>query len=80
MILDGVIFSWGRNDYGQLGHLLSNSRNEISIKEKLHHIEHIPRIVQLSVGSEHNVALTGTLLNCMKYIQIYLERTILKYI
>lgn len=57
--LDGVVFSWGRNDYGQLGHL-SNSQNKISIEEKLQHIENIPRIVQLSVGSEHNVALTGT--------------------
>lgn len=55
---NGIIFSWGRNDYGQLGHLLSNSRNEISIKEELYHIKHIPRIVQLSAGSEHNVALT----------------------
>lgn len=45
--------------------MLSNSRNKISIKEELQHIEHIPKIVQLSVGSEHNVALTGTLLICM---------------
>ncbi|KAL6443146.1 hypothetical protein ACFW04_002830 [Cataglyphis niger] len=57
ILSDGVIFSWGRNDYGQLGHL-SNSQNKISIEKKLQHIEHIPRIIQLSVGSEHNVALT----------------------
>lgn len=68
MILDGVVSSWGRNDYGQLGHLLSNSQNRISIEEGLQHIERIPRIVQLSVGSEHNIALTGTLLNCMTNI------------
>lgn len=65
MILDGVVFSWGRNDYGQLGHLLANSQNAIFIEKELPHIERIPRIVQLSVGSEHNVALTGTLL--LKY-------------
>ncbi|XP_072751669.1 secretion regulating guanine nucleotide exchange factor [Anoplolepis gracilipes] len=58
ILSNGIVFSWGRNDYGQLGHLLSNSRNGISMEEKLQHIEHIPRIIQLSVGSEHNVALT----------------------
>lgn len=58
ILSDGVVFSWGRNDYGQLGHLLANSQNAIFIEKELPHIERIPRIVQLSVGSEHNVALT----------------------
>lgn len=58
ILSDGIVFSWGRNDYGQLGHLLANSQNAILIEKELPHIERIPRIVQLSVGSEHNVALT----------------------
>lgn len=59
MILDGIVFSWGRNDYGQLGRPLSNPQNEVSIEERLQCIEEIPKITQLSVGSEHNVALAG---------------------
>lgn len=58
ILSNGVVFSWGRNDYGQLGHSLSHPENRISMQERLQHIEHIPRIIQLSVGSEHNVALT----------------------
>lgn len=65
-----MVFSWGRNDYGQLGHSLSNSQNKISIEEKLQHIEHIPRIIQLSVGSEHNVALSGTFAFEINYAKI----------
>ncbi|XP_012229617.2 secretion-regulating guanine nucleotide exchange factor-like isoform X1 [Linepithema humile] len=64
ILSNGTVFSWGRNDYGQLGRPLSNSQNEISIEERLQCIEGIPKITQLSVGSEHNVALAdnGTIL------------------
>lgn len=79
MILDGVVFSWGRNDYGQLGHSLSHPENRISMQERLQHIEHIPRIIQLSVGSEHNVALTGTIKLHDKYMQMHLKLIMLKY-
>lgn len=61
MILDGNVFSWGRNDYGQLGRS-SKSQNKVSKEEGLQCIEHIPKIIQLSVGSEHNIVLTGKLL------------------
>ncbi|KAG5326694.1 SRGEF factor, partial [Acromyrmex heyeri] len=58
ILSNGIIFSWGRNDYGQLGRSLSKSQNGISTEERLQCIENIPKIIQLSVGSEHNVALT----------------------
>ncbi|KAG5327135.1 SRGEF factor, partial [Pseudoatta argentina] len=58
ILSNGIIFSWGRNDYGQLGRSLSKSQNGISPEERLQCIENIPKIIQLSVGSEHNVALT----------------------
>lgn len=60
MISDGLVFSWGRNDYGQLGR--SSSEDGSSTGERLQYVECIPKVVQLSVGSEHNVALTGKLL------------------
>lgn len=63
IILDGVVFSWGRNDYGQLGRSSLKPQNGISMEERLQCIEHIPKIAQLSVGSEHNIALTGKLLD-----------------
>ncbi|XP_011350716.2 secretion-regulating guanine nucleotide exchange factor isoform X2 [Ooceraea biroi] len=59
ILSNGAIFSWGRNDYGQLGRSSSNVQNETSVKEDVLRIEHIPTIVQLSVGSEHNIAVTG---------------------
>ncbi|KAL0132741.1 hypothetical protein PUN28_000463 [Cardiocondyla obscurior] len=58
ILSNGVVISWGRNDYGQLGRSSAQPRNGISIKEGLQRIENIPNISQLSVGSEHNVALT----------------------
>lgn len=59
ILSNGTIFSWGRNDYGQLGRPLSKLQNGISgTEERLRCVEHIPKIVQLSVGSEHNIALT----------------------
>lgn len=56
MILDGTIFSWGRNNYGQLGRF-SNPRVSIGLQR----IDSTRKIIQLEVGSEHNVALAG---NC----------------
>jgi len=38
------------------------------MEERLQYIENIPKIIQLSVGSEHNVALTGKLLYVIKCI------------
>ncbi|XP_028049889.1 probable E3 ubiquitin-protein ligase HERC3 isoform X2 [Monomorium pharaonis] len=58
ILSNSTIFSWGRNDYGQLGRSFSKPQNGISMGERLQCIEHIPKIVQLSVGSEHNIALT----------------------
>lgn len=69
MISDGIIFSCGRNDYGQLGRS-SKPQNEISTEERLQYIEHIPKVVQLSVGSEHNIALTGKLLNAINMCKL----------
>ncbi|XP_011874851.1 PREDICTED: secretion-regulating guanine nucleotide exchange factor isoform X2 [Vollenhovia emeryi] len=57
LLSNGIVFSWGRNDYGQLGRSASKLQNGISTEEKLECID-IPNIVQLSIGSEHNVALT----------------------
>lgn len=68
--LDGTVFSWGRNDYGQLGRSSTKSQNGISAEERLQCVEHIPKIVQLSVGSEHNIALTGKLLDKQKHVFI----------
>ncbi|XP_024887797.1 secretion-regulating guanine nucleotide exchange factor isoform X2 [Temnothorax curvispinosus] len=58
ILSNGTVFSWGRNDYGQLGRSSSKPQNGISTEERLQCVEHVPKIVQLSVGSEHNVALT----------------------
>ncbi|XP_018317685.1 secretion regulating guanine nucleotide exchange factor [Mycetomoellerius zeteki] len=58
ILSNGIIFSWGRNDYGQLGRSLLKPQDGIFMEERLQCIEHIPKIVQLSVGSEHNIALT----------------------
>ncbi|KAF3422566.1 hypothetical protein E2986_04085 [Frieseomelitta varia] len=50
---DSHIFGWGRNTYGQLG---ITKLNEFTWKAT--RIENLPRIQQVSAGSEHNVALT----------------------
>ncbi|XP_026666996.1 secretion-regulating guanine nucleotide exchange factor-like isoform X2 [Ceratina calcarata] len=51
---DNEIFCWGRNTYGQLGvaELVKSST------WKMTRIESLSRVYQVSVGSEHNVALT----------------------
>lgn len=52
VVLGGnTIFTWGRNTYGQLG-------QERAVTWKPNKIEPLPKIVQLSVGSQHNIALT----------------------
>ncbi|XP_029034052.2 secretion-regulating guanine nucleotide exchange factor-like isoform X1 [Osmia bicornis bicornis] len=51
---DGQIFSWGRNTYGQLG----VKEFEGSSTWKVMWRENESKIRQISVGSEHNVALT----------------------
>lgn len=58
ILSNGIVFSWGRNDYGQLGRSFSKPENEIFMEDRLQYVEHIPKIVQLSIGSEHNIALT----------------------
>ncbi|XP_054006084.1 secretion-regulating guanine nucleotide exchange factor-like isoform X2 [Hylaeus anthracinus] len=51
---DCQIFSWGRNTYGQLG----CAGFERPSSWKIVRVEGLPRIRQVSVGSEHNVVLT----------------------
>jgi len=38
------------------------TQDKTSLKENVQHTEYVPTIVQLSVGSEHNIAITGKLL------------------
>ncbi|CAK9805685.1 Secretion-regulating guanine nucleotide exchange factor [Anthophora quadrimaculata] len=51
---DGQIFCWGRNTYGQLG--IADLQRPASWKAV--RIKNLSKIQQISVGSEHNVALT----------------------
>ncbi|KAL2712603.1 secretion-regulating guanine nucleotide exchange factor-like isoform X1 [Vespula squamosa] len=62
ILSDNRLFAWGRNTYGQLG----QEKRAISWKPDL--IKNIPKINQLSIGSQHNLALTGN----QKYIPSYL--------
>ncbi|KAK0157859.1 hypothetical protein PV328_011549 [Microctonus aethiopoides] len=50
---EGIIFAWGRNTYGQLG----NGLNDIYQQWQPKIVQTISNIRQLSVGSEHNIAL-----------------------
>ncbi|XP_011151217.1 secretion-regulating guanine nucleotide exchange factor isoform X2 [Harpegnathos saltator] len=61
ILSDGAVYSWGRNSYGQLGR--GQSEEEGCESWRMQRVENLPKIVQLSVGSEHNVALaeTGTI-------------------
>lgn len=52
---DGRVFAWGRNTYGQLGYP-EEKKNQFWIPKR---VNCYPKIRQLAVGSEHNVALTG---------------------
>lgn len=54
ILKNNYIFGWGRNTYGQLG----IAQLEKSPTWKVIQLENIPKIYQVSVGSEHNVALT----------------------
>ena len=51
---DGQIFSWGRNTYGQLG----CGEFQGPSSWRIMRIESLAKIRQVSVGSEHSVALT----------------------
>ncbi|XP_014481006.1 PREDICTED: secretion-regulating guanine nucleotide exchange factor-like [Dinoponera quadriceps] len=54
ILSDGAVYSWGRNSYGQLGRGKSQEGCDFWTMQR---VENLPGIVQLSVGSEHNVAL-----------------------
>lgn len=69
VVTDNRLFAWGRNTYGQLG----QEKKTILWKPDL--IENIPKISQLSIGSQHNLALTGN----QKYIPFYLIRLTLLF-
>nr|XP_031847602.1 secretion-regulating guanine nucleotide exchange factor isoform X2 [Nomia melanderi] len=51
----GQVFSWGRNTYGQLG---SATPKSPSSSWKIVQVDGLADIAEISVGSEHNVALT----------------------
>jgi alpha-tubulin suppressor-like RCC1 family protein len=53
---DGKIINWGRNTYGQLG----CHENQRSDSWKPQMMDNIEDVVQLAVGSEHNIAVLGT--------------------
>ncbi|XP_020293345.1 secretion-regulating guanine nucleotide exchange factor-like [Pseudomyrmex gracilis] len=52
ILSNGTVLSWGRSDYGQLGRF-SNPQ----VSTELRRIDSTRKIIQLAVGSEHNVAL-----------------------
>lgn len=52
---DGTIIAWGRNNYGQLGYRDQEIHSSWSPKS----IRTASKIMQLSIGSEHNVAIDG---------------------
>ncbi|XP_046822526.1 secretion-regulating guanine nucleotide exchange factor isoform X2 [Vespa crabro] len=62
ILTDNRLFAWGRNTYGQLG----QEKRAVLWKPDL--IENLPKINQLSIGSQHNLALTGN----QRYIPFYL--------
>ena len=49
----GAVYTWGRGDYGQLGRPLQTQSDYIP------RCIDIPRPLQVSVGSEHNMLLSG---------------------
>ncbi|KAF7401230.1 hypothetical protein HZH68_007050 [Vespula germanica] len=52
ILSDNQLFAWGRNTYGQLG------QEKRAMFWKPDVIKNIPKINQLSIGSQHNLALT----------------------
>jgi alpha-tubulin suppressor-like RCC1 family protein len=52
---DGKIINWGRNTYGQLG--CHEYQRPLSWKPQI--MNNIENVVQLAVGSEHNIAILG---------------------
>lgn len=53
---DGKIINWGRNTYGQLG--CHEYQRSLSWKPQM--MDSIEDVAQLAVGSEHNIAVLGT--------------------
>ena len=55
-VVEGILYSWGRNDYGQLGRLSSNPCAAFDYTPKP-----VPVTVtkQVVCGSEHSIALLG---------------------
>ncbi|CAL7946588.1 unnamed protein product [Xylocopa violacea] len=54
LLNDNQIFGWGRNTYGQLGIREFGK----AFNWKVTRIENLSKVYQVSVGSEHNIALT----------------------
>ncbi|XP_069133300.1 secretion-regulating guanine nucleotide exchange factor-like [Argopecten irradians] len=50
---EGKLYSWGRGDYGQLGRSCDRSCDHVPTQ-----IPNIPRVLDVSCGSEHNLAVT----------------------
>lgn len=48
------MYSWGRNDYGQLGRSCDGSHDHIPGL-----VAGLKNVTSLSCGSEHNLAVTG---------------------
>ena len=52
---DGEVYTWGHNDYGQLG--LGNASIVVSTPQK---VESLPEIVSISAGKQHTIGLLYT--------------------
>lgn len=55
---DGKVYSWGRGDYGQLGH--GNTEN-VTEPKSIEVFENLPsdnRVIQISCGDNHSIAVT----------------------
>lgn len=56
---DGRVFSWGRGDYGQLGHGNTESITEPKSIEVFEKLPDDNRVIQISCGDNHSIAVTA---------------------
>jgi alpha-tubulin suppressor-like RCC1 family protein len=63
----GVVFCWGRNDYGQLGND-GNTKSPVPVKAGAQGGETLSGVVQVSAGGSHSCAVTaGNTVYCWGY-------------
>lgn len=56
-LLDGCVYSWGKNTHGQLGHSVGKSR--VGTPTALSSLQSVP-VARLAAGAGHSMAVTVT--------------------